>query len=79
MAENITGMVCRRFSAVLKYYQSSAQREYRVIEGDKLHMECRAPRSVPNATFSWSIARRVDTKPELLSVTRRMQIGFNGS
>lgn len=64
---------------MLDYYQSSAVREYRVHEGDKLHMECNAPRSLPNATFSWSIARDVDTRPFLLKDTRRMQIGSNGS
>jgi len=64
---------------VLDRFQSSSVREYRVHEGDKLHMECNAPRSLPNATFSWSIARHVDTKPLLLRDTRRMQIGSNGN
>jgi len=67
------------FRAALDYYQSSAVREYRVHESDKLTMECNAPRSLPNATFSWSIARDVDTKPLLLSTTQRMQINANGS
>jgi len=65
--------------AVLAYYQSGPVREYTVQEGDKLHMECNAPRSVPNATFSWSIARSLDTEPQLLRLTRRMQINSNGS
>jgi len=65
--------------AVLDYYQSSAVREYRVHEGDKLHMDCNAPRSLPNATFSWSIARGVDTNPHLLRSTRRVQISSNGT
>jgi len=67
------------FRAALDYYQSSAVREYRVHEGDKLYMECNAPRSLPNATFSWSIARDVDTNPHLLSTTSRMQISSDGS
>jgi len=66
------------FRAVLDYYRSSAVREYRIPEGEKLQMECNAPRSVPNATYSWSIARDVDTNPHLLRDTGRMQISSNG-
>jgi len=65
--------------AALDYYQSSAVREYRVHEGDQLHMACNAPRSLPNATFSWSIARDVDTSPLLLTTSHRMQISDNGT
>ena len=78
MIQRVFFSSCGHCRAVLDYYQSSAVRQYRVNEGDELSMACNAPRSLPNATFSWSIARDVDTHPLRLTTTARMQINHNG-
>jgi len=66
------------YRAVLQYYQSGGTREYTVSEGHRLHMECNAPRSSPNATYSWSVARDVDSNPRPVIVGHRVQIDSQG-